>query len=147
MGLMNRPAARVVIGSGVAGPQRLVTSGQYLDRQALGVTWAVHWNMDGSAGSGAAAYSQSLTTPAGGSTKPIIGGAPAGQFIIEGSNDNVYYVDLGVTISGLYGVASSGVRLVNITGAMPDWQRLVYTNTSSSGVFDVYFGSRGAGGG
>lgn len=141
-GQTNRPAYPVVIGSGVAGPMVLVTSGQLLDRNAAGTTWQISWNMDGTAGSGAKSYSQGLVIPNSGTRTPLVGGSPAGVFTIEGSNDNVYYVDLGVTVSSLFGTASSGIRLINITGAMPDYQRLVYKNTASSGVFDVVFGSR-----
>ena len=150
----NRTPDWIVLGSGVKGPQILTTSGQYLGRQAAGCSFAVYWNMDGSAGSGIPAVTTAgaITAYQGppgtsNSRSPLMGGAPAGTFVIEGSSNDVYYTDLGVTVSSLFGVANSGVRLINLTGALPDYVKLTYRNTSSSGIFNISFSSHGFGSG
>jgi hypothetical protein len=159
-----REAAWVVVGSGVAGPQVLVTSGMRVDRGAAGVIWEMRWNMTGTANSGYvpagyppfAAGAQSLQVPLGGtasqpilgtaSTSPLVGGSPAGTIAILGSSDGVYYTPLPVSVSGLYGVSASGTRIIGVSGAMPDWMQFVYSNTTSSGVFDISFAQRSYGG-
>ena len=147
----NRAGEWLIVGSGVAGPMRLVTSGQYIGRQKAGFSFEVLWNMGGAL----AAQDNSITSlkqpssvaGGGGTTSPLFGGAPAGVFVIEGSMDDVWYTDMGVTVSSLFGVSTSGQRLINVNGALPDWVRLRYENTSSSGVFNVKFSSGGYGGG
>lgn len=166
MGQLNQPARWVVLGSGVAGPSILMTSGMHVDRDAGGVFWEVRWNMSGANSSGYippgepqfAAGVQGLLVPQGGTPSqpilgppagaqaPLFGGQPAGTFSVQGSWDGVYYTELPVTVSGLYGVSASGTRIIGISGAIPDWIRLVYSNTASSGVFSVAFGARGTGG-
>ncbi len=137
----DRPAERIVIGSGVAGPMILVTSGQRVARSSAMTTWTIQWNMNGTAGNGRVFEPMGQITP-NGTRVPLIGGSPTGTVTIEGSNDDNYYVDLGVTVSSLF-ASSSGIRLISLAGPMPDYQRLKYTNVASSGVFDVTFGSRG----
>ena len=154
MGNSNREPKWLIVGSGVKGPQELVTSGQYLGRQAAGCSFTVLWNMDGSAGSGLPAGENRAITaqtfPPGisGSRTPLMGGAPAGTFKVEGAGpDGVYYSEMEVTVSSLFGVATSGVRHINLSGALPDNIRLRYRNNASSGVFSVAFGSHGFGSG
>lgn len=153
-GNSNRTTDWLVLGSGVRGPQRLVTSGQFIGRQRDVVTFGVYYNLDGSAGSGLPAVTTAgaitgYQPPPGipGPRSPLMGGAPAGTFTVEGSTNDTYYVDLGVTVSSLYGVANSGIRLINLSGALPDYVRLVYNNTSSSGIFNISFSSSGPGAG
>lgn len=152
-GNSNRVPAWVIVGSGVAGPMRLVTSGLWLDRQAAGCSFFVSYNMDGSAGSGAdpiaAGAITAQTFPPGipGARSPLMGGAPAGVFTVEGSSDGIYFQDIGVTVSSLFGVSTSGTRMINLGGALPDCIRLRYDNAASSGVFNVRFSSHGYGSG
>lgn len=147
MSNLNRPFEWVVVGSGVRGPMVLTTSGQRVDRQAVATSWTIQWNLDGTAGSGVPSQSMGLVQPAilAAPPAPLIGGSPTGTITIEGSNDNNMYVDLGVTVSSLF-ASSSGIRLINLAGPVPDFQRLVYRNASNSGVFNVGFSSRGFGG-
>ena len=155
-----RPAAQVVVGSGILPTMGLVTSGMKVDHTSVSTTWQVNWNMNGTAGSGIGSPagpnnapglpypSMSLNPPPTANLtiqSPLVGGNLTGVFVIEGCNDNEYFVDLGVSISGLASSAS-GVRLINIAGPVPDWQRLRFINgggVTSSGVFDVWFGARG----
>lgn len=153
-GNSNRTTTWLVLGSGVKGPQELVTSGQFIGRQRQNVVFGVYFNLDGSAGSGVPAVTTAgaITAyqgPPGTSNarSPLMGGAPAGRFIVEGSTNDAYYVDLGVTVSSLFGVASSGIRLINLSGALPDYVRLRYLNASSSGIFNISFSDSGAGSG
>lgn len=149
----NRTPNWIIVGSGLKGPSILVTSGQFLGRSSAGASFTVTYNLDGSAGSGKAPTVPGTVTawtpPAGisGSRVPLMGGAPAGVFTVEGSSDDVYYAGLPVTVSSLFGVATSGIRLINLTGALPDYIRLKYENTSSSGIFNVAFSSHGYGSG
>lgn len=150
----NRPTTWLVLGSGVKGPQELVTSGQFIGRQRANVVFGVYFNMDGSAGSGLPAVTTAgaITAYVGppgtsGTRTPLMGGAPAGTFTVEGSTNDVYYTDVGVTVSSLFGVASSGIRLINLSGALPDYLRLRYRNTSSSGIFSISFSDSGSGAG
>ena len=145
-----RPSSLIVVGSGLAGPQVLTTSGQRVDHGAGAVLFGVRWNYDGTASSGyvpagqnmGSAGAQGLVDATKGTTSPLRGGAPAGQFSVQGSMDGVYYDELPVAVSGLYGVSVSGSRIIGVSGPMPDYMRLVYTNTASSGVFDVAFSQR-----
>lgn len=132
----------------------LVTSGQFIGTQRAAVTFGVYFNMTGSAGSGHPAVTTAgaitgYVPPPGvsGPRTPLMGGAPAGTFIVEGSTNDLYYVDLGVTVSSLFGVANSGIRLINLSGALPDYVRLRYLNASSSGIFNVSFSDSGWGAG
>lgn len=150
----NREPDWIVLGSGVKGPSILTTSGQYLGRQAASCTFAVYWNMDGTAGSGIPAVTTAgaITAYKGGpgasgTRTPLMGGAPAGTFMVEGSTNDVYYTDLGVTVSSLFGLANSGIRLISLTGALPDYVKLTYRNTASSGIFNISFSSHGWGAG
>lgn len=150
----NRQTTWLVLGSGVKGPQVLTTSGQYIGRQRGVVTFGVYFNMDGSAGSGLPAVTTAgaitaYEPPPGipGSRTPLMGGAPAGTFVVEGSTNDVYYTDLGVTVSSLFGVANSGIRLINLSGALPDYVKLTYKNTASSGIFNISFSDSGWGAG
>lgn len=147
MSNLNRPFEWIVVGSGVSGPMVLTTSGQRLDRQAVATSWTLQWNTDGSAGSGWPSQPMGLVQPKilAAPPAPLIGGSPTGTVTIEGSNDGIMYVDLGVTVSSLF-ASSSGIRLINIAGPVPEYQRLTYRNASSSGVFNVGFKSHGYGG-
>ena len=150
----NRKVDWLVLGSGVKGPQELVTSGQYIGTQRAAVSFGVYFNLDGSAGSGIPAVTTAgaITAYQGppgtsNSRSPLMGGSPAGTFMIEGSSNDVYYTDLGVTVSSLFGVSSSGIRLINLTGALPDYVRLRYRNTANSGIFSISFSDSGYGAG
>lgn len=65
-------------------------------------------------------------------------GTPAGNIIVEGSNDNSNFVAVSTTAAG----GAAGNVLVNVPNAAYRYVRVKYVLTSSTGVLNAYLSGK-----